>query len=147
MANLTISEVARAVGLRSSAIRYYEEIGVLQPAVRMGGQRRYDKTAIYRLTLIRRAQEAGFSLTEIQELFSGFGEEVPVSARWKALSESKLSEIKDKIAQLQWMQNLLEDMVESCTCASLDACGKGIFLQTGGTNDFGVPNCCSPKKP
>lgn len=146
MAHLTISEVAREAGLRSSAIRYYEEIGVLQPAVRIGGQRRYDKTAIYRLTLIRRAQEAGFSLTEIQELFSGFDEEVPVSARWKALSQNKLSEIKDKIAQLQWMQSLLEDMAASCTCTSLDACGKGIFLQTGGTNDFGVPNCCSPKK-
>lgn len=145
MPKLTISEVAQEVGLRPSAIRYYEEIGVLRPADRVSGQRRYDRTAVYHLTLIRRAQEAGFSLTEIQELFTGFTKDVPVSARWSALSQRKLAELKEKIEGLQFMQGVLEDMVQNCTCKTLEACGEGIFVQIGGRNSLGMSNCCEPK--
>jgi MerR family redox-sensitive transcriptional activator SoxR len=145
MARLSISEVAKEVGLRPSAIRYYEEIGILEPAARVAGQRRYDKSVLYRLTLIQRAQRAGFSLTEIQELFSGFGKNVPASARWLSLSQRKVSELDEKIKQLQFMQQLLQDMIQNCACDTLDACGKGLFLQIGGTNSVGVSNCCSPE--
>lgn len=145
MPTLTISEIANEVGLRPSAIRYYEEIGVLEPADRVSGQRRYDRTAVYRLTLIRRAQEAGFSLTEIQELFTGFNKDVPVSARWTALSQRKLAELKEKIEGLQFMQGVLQDMVQNCTCKTLEDCGEGIFVQVSGTNNLGIASCCSPK--
>jgi MerR family redox-sensitive transcriptional activator SoxR len=144
MAHLSISEIAKEVGLRPSAIRYYEEIGILEPAARVGGQRRYDKSVLYRLTLIQHAQQAGFSLTEIQELFSGFGKNVPASARWLPLSQRKFGELDEKIKQLQFMQQLLRDMIQNCACDTLDACGKGLFLQIGGTSRVGVSNC-SPK--
>jgi MerR family transcriptional regulator, redox-sensitive transcriptional activator SoxR len=52
MAQLAISEVAQQVGLQASAIRYYEQIGLLPPAQRMSGQRRYDTTVLYRLAII-----------------------------------------------------------------------------------------------
>src|SRR6516165_8617682 len=52
---MTISEVANQIGLRPSAIRYYEQIGILPPAHRVSGQRRYDVTALHRLTLIQKA--------------------------------------------------------------------------------------------
>lgn len=143
MPNLTISDVAKEVGLRPSAIRYYEQIGVLEPSDRVSGQRRYDKTAVYRLTLIRRAQEAGFSLTEIQELFTGFNKDVPVSARWTALSQRKLAELSEKIEGLRFMQSVLEDMVRNCNCKTLEDCGEGIFIQV---NSLGVANSCDTKQ-
>ena len=59
-------------GLRPSAIRYYEQIGILPPAQRVSGQRRYDLTALHRLVVIQRARQTGFTLTEIKQLFFGF---------------------------------------------------------------------------
>jgi MerR-like DNA binding protein len=72
MPGLTISEVAREIGLQASAIRYYERIGLLPRALRMSGQRRYDTTVLYRLAIIQRARQLGFTLTEIRHLFFGF---------------------------------------------------------------------------
>jgi MerR family redox-sensitive transcriptional activator SoxR len=72
MSQLTISEVARQVGLKSSAIRYYEQLGILPSAQRISGQRRYDRTVLYRLAVVQQARLAGFSLNEIRTLFFGF---------------------------------------------------------------------------
>jgi MerR family redox-sensitive transcriptional activator SoxR len=77
----TISEVANQIGLRPSAIRYYEQIGILPPAHRVSGQRRYDVTVLHRLTLIQKARQTGFSLEEIKELFFGFRARTPPSIR------------------------------------------------------------------
>jgi MerR family redox-sensitive transcriptional activator SoxR len=70
MPELTISEAARQVGLKASAIRYYERIGLLPRAPRMSGQRRYDTTALYRLAIIQRARQLGFTLSEIRHICS-----------------------------------------------------------------------------
>ena len=69
---LSISEVASQIGLRPSAIRYYEQIEILPPAQRVTGQRRYDVTALHRLVVIQRARQTGFTLAEIKQLFFGF---------------------------------------------------------------------------
>src|SRR5438093_607943 len=68
--DLAISDVARVFGLRTSAIRYYEQIGILPPAMRKNGQRRYDNSALFRLAVVQRARETGFTLEEIRQLFS-----------------------------------------------------------------------------
>jgi MerR HTH family regulatory protein len=60
--DLAISDVARVCGLRTSAIRYYEQIGILPPAMRKNGRRRYDKSALFRLAVVQRAGETGFTL-------------------------------------------------------------------------------------
>ena len=127
MSQLTISEVARTVGLRPSAIRYYESIGILQPVQRVGGKRRYDRTAIYRLALVRRAQETGFTLDEIRKLFFGFRKNTPTSVRWRKLSERKLGELKEMEKQIRHMQAVLRKLRECCSCESVDQCGRGIF--------------------
>jgi len=72
MAQLTISQVAQEIRLRPSAIRYYENIGLLPQAERLSGQRRYDPTVLYRLAIIQRARQLGFTLSEIRHLFFGF---------------------------------------------------------------------------
>ena len=60
--DLSISDVAHVFGLRTSAIRYYEQIGILPRAMRKNGQRRYDNSALFRLAVVHRARETGFYL-------------------------------------------------------------------------------------
>ena len=127
MALLLISEVARQLGLRPSAIRYYEQIGILPPARRIAGQRRYDASVIYRLAVVRRAQEAGFSLDEIRQLFFGFRKRMPISERWKKIAETKLAELDAMIERIQTMKDLLEKLQTNCRCETVDQCGAGIL--------------------
>src|ERR1700680_623868 len=126
MPQLTISAVARRVGLRPSAIRYYEQIGILLPAHRVGGQRRYDTTELHRVAVIQRARQTGFTLEEIRELFFGFREAVPASQRWQKLSRRKLAELEELMGQIKTMRQLLQKMMVCCRCDTLDQCGRGI---------------------
>ncbi len=84
MPQLSISEVAREVGLRPSAIRYYEQIGILPPIQRTSGQRRYDTTYLHLLAVIQGARSTGFTLDEIRELFFGFADGSRAPARWRS---------------------------------------------------------------
>ncbi|MGP0073035.1 MAG: MerR family transcriptional regulator [Bryobacteraceae bacterium] len=127
MAQFSISEVGRRVGLRTSAIRYYEQIGILEPVRRVSGQRRYDDAVLYRLAVVRRAQEAGFTLDEIRRLFVGFPRSTPVSARWKSIAERKLVELDARIEQIQSMRKLLNKLLARCTCETVERCGAGIL--------------------
>ena len=127
MPELTISEVARRVGLQSSAIRYYERIGLLPPAQRMGGQRRYDSTVLYRLTVVQRARQLGFTLDEIRQLFFGFRNVARASERWQVLSRRKLSELDDLMDGIESVRRLLRRMMQNCRCETLEQCGKEMF--------------------
>lgn len=134
MALLSISEVARQAGLRPSAIRYYEEIGILPPGERVSGQRRYDLAILHRLGIIRRAQDVGFNLSEIRQLFFGFRKSASVSARWNAIAEAKLAELDLRLAQIQSMKDLLQKLLACCRCETIDQCGAGIPRSQMGTN-------------
>ncbi|MFZ0814219.1 MAG: MerR family transcriptional regulator [Candidatus Sulfotelmatobacter sp.] len=136
MSQLTISEVAQQVGLNSSAIRYYERIGLLPVAQRISGQRRYDTTVLYRLAMIQRARQLGFTLDEIRQLFFGFRNVTRVSERWQKLSRRKMSELDDLIEGIKSVQRLIKRMMENCRCETLDQCGKGIFR--GGCSTIAV---------
>ena len=127
MAQFSISEVGRRAGLRTSAIRYYEQIGILEPARRISGQRRYDETVLSRLAVVRRAQEAGFTLDEIRRLLFGFPRLTPVSARWRSIAERKLLELDARIEQIQSMRKLLNKLLACCTCETVERCGAGIL--------------------
>jgi MerR family transcriptional regulator, redox-sensitive transcriptional activator SoxR len=122
-----ISEVARQVGLQPSAIRYYEKIGLLPPAQRISGQRRYDTTVLYRLAVIQHARQIGFTLDEIRQLFFGFRSATRASERWQELSRKKVAELDSLRDRIQTMQHLLKKMMQNCRCDTLDQCGKGIF--------------------
>jgi len=122
-----ISDVARQVGLRPSAIRYYERIGLLPPAQRISRRWRYDTTAIYRLAIIQRARQLGFTLVDIRRLFFGFGNSTRASARWRKLSQKKLAELDSLMDGIKAVRQLLKKMMQNCRCETLDQCGKGIF--------------------
>jgi MerR family transcriptional regulator, redox-sensitive transcriptional activator SoxR len=123
---LSISEVAKQIELRPSAIRYYEQIGILPPAQRVSGQRRYDVTALHRLVLIQRARQTGFTLNEIKQLFFGFRAGTPPSARWEKLKKRKIGELDAMLDHIQSMRELLEQQGK-CRCTALEECGKKIF--------------------
>jgi MerR family redox-sensitive transcriptional activator SoxR len=137
MAQLTISEVARQVGLKPSAIRYYEQIGILPRPQRMSGQRRYDNSVLYRLALVQQSRQMGFTLDEVRKLFFGFRTNTPVSERWKKLSARKLAELSELAEQIKTMQLLLTRISEKCSCNELDQCGKSIFQGMCGDNKIG----------
>jgi MerR family redox-sensitive transcriptional activator SoxR len=127
MAQLTISQVAGQIRLRSSAIRYYERIGLLPPAQRLSGQRRYDPTVLYRLAIIQRARQLGFTLTEIRHLFFGFRDITRASQRWRTLSQRKLAELDHLMDGIKAVRGVLKKLMAKCRCETLDQCGKGIF--------------------
>ena len=126
--DLAISDVARVFGLRTSAIRYYEQIGILPPPMRRNGQRRYDNSALFRLAVVQRARETGFTLEEIRELFFGFPTGTRPPKRWHELSKRKITELRERMKRLQLMETLLK-RVENCRCDALDECGEKILRQ------------------
>src|SRR6201987_1679524 len=121
----SISEVAKQIGLRPSAIRYYEQIGILPPAQRVSGQRRYDVTALHRLVLIQGARQTGFTLNAIKQLFFGFRAGTPPSVRWEKLKKRKIVELDAMLDHIQSMRELLEQQGK-CRCTALEECGKKI---------------------
>lgn len=123
---MSISEVATQIGLRPSTIRYYEQIGILAPAHRVSGQRRYDVTVLHRLTVIQRARQTGFTLTEIKELFFGFRPGTPPSVRWQKLRKRKIVELDAMLEQIQSMRSLVMRQGE-CRRTALEECGKKMF--------------------
>ncbi|MGI8857169.1 MAG: MerR family transcriptional regulator [Thermomicrobiales bacterium] len=123
--DLTITQVARTAGIRPSAIRYYESIGLLPVAARVNGRRHYDADVLRRLTIIAAAQGMGFTIAEIDLLFHGFDAETPASARWRALAEEKRASIDALIRSAEGMRRMLEVALH-CDCPTLDICADAL---------------------
>lgn len=121
MKPLSIGEVAKRTGIRTSALRYYEEAGILPRPVRVSGQRRYDADTIHRIDVLRFAQQAGFTLEEIKTLFHGFGAETPLSSRWRSLANAKLRELDLLAMRIKKMRRALE-LGLKCGCVCIEDC-------------------------
>lgn len=113
MDGLSIGEVARQAGLRPSALRYYEEAGLLPAPRRVNGRRRYDPDVVRRLSMLRIAQQAGFTIAELRTLLHGFGDDVRPAERWRRLAARKLPELDALVARAQEMKRLLQLGVDS----------------------------------
>jgi MerR family transcriptional regulator, redox-sensitive transcriptional activator SoxR len=131
MSDLTIGQVARTTGMRTSALRYYEEVGILPAARRVNGRRRYDPVVVRMLEVLRFAQAAGFTLDEIRTLFHGFGAETPLHDRWQALAEAKIRELDELIGRaLQMKQAIVAGL--GCGCVRLEDCIIGVPCDSDG---------------
>jgi MerR family redox-sensitive transcriptional activator SoxR len=123
--SMSIGEVARSVGVRPSALRYYESVGLLPAPERINGRRRYDgevlREVLDRLAVVRLAQQAGFTISEIRTLLNGFSENTPPSERWRLLAEEKLPEVDALIERALSMKDLLERGLR-CECLRLEDC-------------------------
>ncbi len=122
---MRIGEVARIVGVRPSAVRYYEERGLIEPDERRGGKRVYGREAVERMSLITFAKELGFSLDEIRTLLSGFPEGTRPNARWTHMAAAKLEELDAMTRKIAIMRAALE-RISRCECEDLDHCAKAI---------------------
>ena len=132
MEEFAIGEVARRVGIRASAIRYYESVEVLPAPQRINGRRRYDSRVFDRLAVIQMAQQTGFTVAELRTLFNGFTTETTASARWEVLARQKLVEVDALMRRVQAMRGILEEILLQCRCLTLDECAQCIRDQGEG---------------
>jgi MerR family transcriptional regulator, redox-sensitive transcriptional activator SoxR len=118
--SLSIGDVAKATGLRTSAIRYYEDSGVLPKPVRVSGRRRYDSDTIDRLTLLRFCGRLGMSLADVRGLLAApRGSEA--KHRWRQLVDGKLAEIGALIQSARGVERILRES-RDCDCVTLQSC-------------------------
>lgn len=122
---LTIGMVARRSGLRPSALRYYEEAGLLPPPARRGGQRRYGPAIFARLALIRQARGIGLTIAETRALLRAGDPDAPPAERWRALAAEKLPDVDAQIARALAMRRVLLAGLD-CSCATLDDCAGAL---------------------
>ena len=121
MAGLTIGEVARRAGVRTSALRYYEEAGVLPAAERVNGRRHYSEDLVQLIEVARFAQSVGFTLAEVKRLFAGFEGRRDLRAQWRPLALAKLKELDAVIAKARRRKGAIESGL-SCGCIRVKDC-------------------------
>jgi MerR family redox-sensitive transcriptional activator SoxR len=119
---IPIGEVARRTGLSVSAIRFYEERGLIEPVRSGGNQRRFLRSDIRRLSFILIAQRLGLSLTEIEEELAKLPHGRTPNARdWEAISRTIRARIEESIAALARTRDRLDGCI-GCGCLSLEHC-------------------------
>jgi MerR family redox-sensitive transcriptional activator SoxR len=118
---LEIGEVARESGKAASAIRYYEEIGLLPEPLRVSGRRRYPRDVVRTLAVIETAQRAGLTLDEIRLLLQASQNDGTAAERLREVAERNLPEIVALIERAELVRGWLEDAAR-CLCPTLDDC-------------------------
>lgn len=119
---LTIGEVAARSGVATSALRFYEEQGLIASERTDAGHRRYPRTVLRRVAFIVFAQKVGLSLEEIRtELAALPRNRAPERADWAKLSGGWTKRIDQRIAELERMKTGLTECI-GCGCLSLDRC-------------------------
>lgn len=115
---ISIGELASATNRRPSAIRYYEELGLLSPAGRIGGRRYYEPEARRTIAVIDTAQRAGLSLTDIRTLLQASPDSGSVL---RELADRRLPQISALIERATLVRDWLE-AASRCECPDLDSC-------------------------
>ena len=115
MPGFSIGQVARRVGVEPSTIRYYEDIGLMPRPARTNGRRLYSDDTLKRLALIRAAKAVGFTIVEIQTLFSAWETQGRSPREWPRFVEEKIAEMDAAIARARQMRKVLAAVLE-CRC-------------------------------
>jgi MerR family redox-sensitive transcriptional activator SoxR len=119
---ITISELSHRSGVASSALRYYETLGLISSGRTSGNQRRYRRSALRRVAVIRVASAMGVSLRQIQAAFRTLPDgRDPTPDDWERLSSRWRDELSERIATLERLRNQLSSCI-GCGCLSLDRC-------------------------
>ena len=117
---LGIGELGRRTGLATSALRYYERVGLLVPDGRANGRRYYGPAGAERIALIRLCQDAGFTLAEVRTFVAAGSRRHP---SWTRLMEAKLLELEASIARAKRAKTLIEHGL-ACRHRELSMCPK-----------------------
>ncbi|WP_152512072.1 MULTISPECIES: redox-sensitive transcriptional activator SoxR [unclassified Labrenzia] len=119
---LTIGDLSERTGLSVSAIRFYEEKGLVHPSRNAGGQRRFLRADIRRLSFVLVAQEFGFSIAEIAAQLQRLPEgRAPTKADWTRISRDFRSHLDRKIERMTALRNKLDGCI-GCGCLSMKTC-------------------------
>lgn len=111
----SIGALSRRTRVKVPTIRYYEQIGVLDPPVRtMGNQRRYDRQALERLHFVRHARDLGFSLEAISSLIALQDHPDRSCAEATTLAEAQLRDVRSRIGRLRRLEQELARLARGC---------------------------------
>lgn len=120
--SLTVGELARRSGVATSALRYYEAIGLIASQRTAANQRRFARATLRTVSIIRVAQGLGLSLDEIRAALAGLpGGRAPTREDWERLSAAWQARLDDRIARLTALRDDLSSCI-GCGCLSLDRC-------------------------
>lgn len=119
---LSIGQLAKRTGLSVSAIRFYETRGLVSPERNMGGQRRFRRSDIRRLSFVLIAQQFGFSISDIQQRLQALPDaRTPTKSDWTRISIGLRAEIDARIETLYRLRDNLDGCI-GCGCLSLKRC-------------------------
>nr|WP_321445329.1 redox-sensitive transcriptional activator SoxR [uncultured Cohaesibacter sp.] len=119
---LSIGLLSERTGIAISAIRYYEQEGLVHPARNAGGQRRFLRSDIRRLSFIRLAQQFGLTLPQIRAELSRLpNHRTPTARDWKRISGGFRDHLTEQIETLTQLRDNLDSCI-GCGCLSLDKC-------------------------
>ncbi|MCM5678930.1 redox-sensitive transcriptional activator SoxR [Schlegelella sp. S2-27] len=119
---LTVGEVAARSGVAPSALRFYEEKGLIRSLRTSGNQRRYPREVLRRVSVIKVAQRLGIPLATIREALQGLPEHrTPTAADWRRISAKWKQELDERIERLTKLRGQLDTCI-GCGCLSLKDC-------------------------
>src|SRR5262245_27546685 len=119
---LTIGELSGRSGVAASALRFYEERGLIHADRTSGNQRRYPRAALRRVALVQAGRTAGIPLARIRQALDSLpAERTPSRRDWERLSRKWRIDIDDRIATLQALRDRLDTCI-GCGCLSIDRC-------------------------
>jgi MerR family transcriptional regulator, redox-sensitive transcriptional activator SoxR len=119
---ITIGDLAKRAGVAASALRYYEDAGLVRSARTAGGQRQYPREMLRRVAFIRVAQTVGLSLDEIRAALATLPQQrTPTKADWERLSRAWQPLLDARIATLEALRDQLTSCI-GCGCLSLKTC-------------------------
>ena len=122
--HLTIGELAKRTGVATSALRYYEELGLLPAPGRVSGQRRYPESAVVLVGVILVLRDAGFSLRESKALLASHTQ---AGEGWRSLAQRKLAHLDEQIARAQTAKEVITHGL-ACPYDDFTTCPKGASI-------------------
>jgi len=120
--DLTVGELSLRSGVPASALRFYEEEGLIRSRRTAGNQRRYCRDALRRVTFIRMSQRVGMPLSAIREVLALLPDDrTPTRVDWARISRCWQEDLNSRIRQMEQLRDQLDDCI-GCGCMSLSKC-------------------------
>ncbi len=120
--DLSVGELSRRSGVPASALRFYEDEGLIRSRRTAGNQRRYCRDALRRVTFIRMSQRVGMPLSAIREVLALLPDDrTPTRADWARISKCWQEDLTARIRQMEQLRDQLTDCI-GCGCMSLAKC-------------------------
>lgn len=140
---LTIGRLAKAAGVTTPTIRYYEEIGLLPPASRTAaGQRIYDDNALERLTFIRRCRDFGFSIEQVRVLAGLSVSKDRDCVEVRDIAQGHLNNVREKMRELKLLEKSLQRFVALCDAFCAGGAGRDCVVFKNLANPESSSACC-----